>query len=91
MELGKRVRQWWNRLRGHAPPPARPNPPRSDRVGAHSADPDSTVTDASGTFKLSVEGEPDRKTHKRSSAGFDPYSSDGGFAKPSGWDNISRK
>jgi hypothetical protein len=53
---------------------------------------DSLDPPAKGELRLTVEGpvvEQDGAGPRR--AGFDPYSSDGGYAKPRSWDDVSRK
>lgn len=78
MDLGDRLRHWWDRVRGYEPPTAKP-------------------VARTQPLKLSVEGSPTQTTSesKRKSrhgeAGFDPYSSTGGYHKPRTWDDIHRK
>jgi len=102
MDLGERFGKLWERLRGrdYQEPTATPPPPvrrRNQRKGI-ARDPagarpiDSIEPPAKTELRLTVEGpvdEPDED--ERARAGFDPYSSDGGFAKPRSWDDVSRK
>jgi hypothetical protein len=95
--LGTRLSQWWERVRGRdeEPPTAAPtrSPPARKPQAARAIRPLQPGT-ASGELKLSVDGEPDGATMGESrpgAAGFDPYSSDGGYGKPRGWDDVHRK
>jgi hypothetical protein len=102
MELGERFGKLWERLLGReyqeptatAPPPGRR---RNQRKGI-ARDPacaraiDSIEPPPKAELRLTVEGpvdKPDADGRRR--AGFDPYSSDGGFSKPRSWDGVSRK
>lgn len=90
MPLGGRLHRWWERLRGRDEPVAA-------RVMRHPAAgrPLGKVppTSPGGELKLRVEDEPAAPAggqHTRE-AGFDPYASDGGYAKPSAWERVDRK
>jgi hypothetical protein len=102
MDLGEKFGKLWERLRGREyheptatpPPPARRRNQRKgiapDPAGARAID--SIDPPAKGELRLTVEGpvdEPDEAGPRR--AGFDPYSSDGGYAKPRSWDDVPRK
>ena len=72
------LRAWWQRLKGgDAKPPGvapRPVRPRKDN------DPDPG---------LSLVDDPLAKPRSRGrTAGFDPYSSDGGYSKPHSWERL---
>ena len=74
-----RLSDWWRRLRG------RPlEPPRQPR--ATPARPSAALTKG-GELELADEASP-KKPRRTAAAGFDPYASDGGFAKPGKWDRI---
>jgi hypothetical protein len=50
--------------------------------------------DAGDEGKWSIEGSPDgavKRNLRGVQPGFDPYSSDGGYAKPRGWDDVQHK
>lgn len=71
------VRTWWRKLTGGrsagAPPPA-----------THKAVPKAPVTTG-----LELADPPAQKKPSRvGAAGFDPYSSDAGFAKPHSWERV---
>jgi len=102
MDLGERFGKLWERLLGREyqeptatpPPPARRRNQRKgiarDPAGARAID--SIDPPAKSELRLTVEGpvdEPGGDGRRR--AGFDPYASDGGFAKPRSWDDVSRK
>ena len=74
----------------------RPRPRSARSAGEQAAREIRPVNTPSGRseLKLSVEGKPDgapRPKSRTGSAGFDPYSSDAGYAKPHGWDDVSHK
>ena len=95
MELGKRLRRWWHRVRGRDDEPATASPIKG-AAGEHAMPgirPVKTAP-ASDELKLAAEGTPgDDPAHKShpATAGFDPYSSDAGYAKPRGWEEIQHK
>jgi hypothetical protein len=97
MALGTRLTQWWERVRGRDEEPATAAStriPADHKPQAARAIRPLKAGAASGELKLSVDGEADDATTGRSrpgAAGFDPYSSDGGYGKPRGWDDIHRK
>ncbi|MCJ7452741.1 MAG: hypothetical protein MUO39_09755 [Steroidobacteraceae bacterium] len=69
------LRAWWQKLMGKsAEVPAPPSPaPRS----------------APESGGLELADEPDRTEHGRvGTAGFDPYTSDAGYAKPHSWERV---
>jgi hypothetical protein len=97
MALGTRLTQWWERVRGRDEEPATAAPTRNPAglkpQAARAIRPLKAGT-TSGELKLSVDGEPDGAATGRSrpgAAGFDPYSSDGGYGTPRGWDDVHRK
>ena len=95
MELGERLNRWWDRVRGRDEEPATAYPkPRSASEHAVPETPAVKTPSASDELKLSVEGKangaPRQKSHT-GTAGFDPYSSDAGYSKPHGWEDVSRK
>jgi hypothetical protein len=100
MDLGERFGKLWGRLRGRGyeePTATPPQPVRrrnqrkgiaSDPSGAQAID---SIDPPGRELKLTVEGPVDEPGGGRPRDGFDPYSSDGGFAKPRSWDDVSRK
>jgi len=95
MELGERLNRWWDRVRGRDDEPATAAA-RTRSAGEQAAReirPVNAPSDRS-ELKLSVEGKangaPRQKSHT-GTAGFDPYSSDAGYSKPHGWEDVSRK
>jgi hypothetical protein len=101
MDLGGRFGKLWERLRGrgYEEPTARPPGPvrrRSQRKGiAHDpagAQAIDSIDLPNGELRLTVEGPVDAPgAVSRQESGFDPYSSDGGFAKPRSWEDVGRK
>ena len=96
MDLGNRLQRWWDRVRGYEPPAARPVDHAARRKAATpAAQPIRPVagTEPGESLKLSVEGKPTQGSRKpgHGGAGFDPYSSTGGYGKPRGWDDVPRK
>lgn len=104
MELGERFGKLWERLLGREyqeptatpPPPARRGTQRKGiaraPAGARAIDPIEPIEAAKGALRLKVEGRVDETDGGgRRRSGFDPYSSDGGFAKPRSWDDVGRK
>ncbi|MEY2921264.1 MAG: hypothetical protein RL261_2569 [Pseudomonadota bacterium] len=95
MELGERLIRWWDRVRGRdeEPPTASPEPRSAGEQAGREIRPVNAPS-GSSEFKLSVEDTADGSPRPKSrvgTAGFDPYSSDAGFAKPHGWDDVSHK
>jgi hypothetical protein len=99
MDLGARFGRLWQRLLGRehqpptAPPPARRRNQRKRIArapdGARAVD---SIDPPKGGLQLTVEDPADKpEAGARHGAGFDPYSSDGGFARPRSWDDVSRK
>jgi hypothetical protein len=72
--------QWWNRLTDKRPPP----PPSIHRPPAAPAP---RRASAEGELSLADDYAPPR-SGRHGSAGFDPYGSDAGFAKPHSWERI---
>ena len=70
---------WWRRLRGTQPEPA-------ERPAA-TARPAKPKPTAAGELEL-AEGATQKRPKRTAAAGFDPYASDGGFAKPSTWERL---
>jgi hypothetical protein len=102
MDLGGKFGKLWERLLGreYLEPTAAPPPPvrRSNQRKGIARDPsgaraiDSIDPPANGELRLTVEGPVDEPDDAgRRGAGFDPRSSDGGYAKPRSWDDVSRK
>jgi hypothetical protein len=102
MDLGEKFGRLLERLLGreYQEPTAAPPPParRSNQRKGIARDPaaaraiDSIDPPAGGELRLTVEGPVDEANGAgRRLAGFDPYASDGGFAKPSSWDDVPRK
>jgi hypothetical protein len=78
--------RWWQRLTGRDSPansaPARPTPQPRPAAG-------SPKTPAAKPEGLELADTPQPKKPGRvGAAGFDPYSSDGGYAKPGTWDRV---
>ena len=71
------VRDWWRRLTGRraepSAPPAKPQAPPKPPAASGLQ-----LTDAPG----------DKKPSKVGAAGFDPYASDAGYAKPHSWERV---
>ena len=71
------VRKWWQKLTGREPerPPVaeKPRPPEKTTEA-----PGLQLSDAAGEAKSSRVG----------AAGFDPYASDAGYAKPHSWERV---
>lgn len=90
MPLGGRLQRWWERLRGRDEPVAA-------RVKRHpvAGRPLGKVppTTPGGELKLSVEDESTAPAsgQRGRATGFDPYASDGGYAKPRAWERVNRK
>ena len=72
--------QWWNQLTGNrsAPPPSNRRPPAAPAPRRPSDEEELSLAD-----DYSPPG-----SGRHGSAGFDPYSSDAGFAKPHSWERI---
>jgi hypothetical protein len=73
-----RLRDWWRRLTGGTPEvhePPRRIVPKTDPAPP----PDGLQV---------VEPPPARKPSRVGAAGFDPYSSDAGYAKPHSWERV---
>jgi hypothetical protein len=78
----QRLRGLWLRLTGRSPAataPQRPEPRIQRPAAPEPRDP--------GELRL-VDGAPPRPGRRAGAAGFDPYSSDAGFAKPHSWERI---
>jgi hypothetical protein len=74
------LRDWWEQLTGRAA--ASREAPRKEPPATRAQ----TARPAEG-LKLADEA-PKGKTSRVGQAGFDPYSSDAGFAKPHSWERI---
>ncbi len=95
MDLGDRLQQWWDRVRGCEQPAASPQSPSSGAgsAGARSVRP-VMGQGPSGPLMLSVENKPRPAGPTRArfkEAGFNPYENTGGYRKPRGWDDVQRK
>lgn len=76
-----RLRDWWDRVTGRAPAAAGVRHERTPKGPAR--------PDAKPPGELSLADEPPkRKTSKTGQSGFDPYSSDAGYAKPHSWERV---
>ena len=76
-----RLRDWWDRVTGRAPAAAGLRHERATQAHAR--------TDPRPPGELSLADEPpQQKTPRTGQAGFDPYSSDAGYAKPHSWERI---
>jgi hypothetical protein len=73
------LNDWWNRLTGRATKPA-PTPGRRPATKPQSQA-------SSGGLSL-AEDPPKQQPRRHRSAGFDPYESDAGEAKPHAWERI---
>jgi hypothetical protein len=72
------LRTWWQKLMG-----------KGAEVPAPSPAPGPASRSAPGPEGLELANEPDRTEHGRvGAAGFDPYSSDAGYAKPHSWERV---
>jgi hypothetical protein len=79
--------RWWRKLTGRTSTtaPAPDHRPARPEVSPRSQGKPSP-TEPRG---LELAGQPPPKKPSRvGAAGFDPYSSDGGYAKPGGWDRV---
>jgi hypothetical protein len=74
------LRDWWERLTGRAA--ASQEAPRKAPPAARAR-----PAEPSGALELDDET-PKAKPSRVGQAGFDPYSSDAGFAKPHSWERI---
>jgi hypothetical protein len=72
------VRRWWQKLTGREP--ERPPVARQPR-------PPEKTPEASG-LQLSDSPRQEAKSSKVAAAGFDPYASDAGYAKPHSWERV---
>jgi hypothetical protein len=73
--------RWWGRLTGRKPATATAAPsPAKPQV--------KTATAGPGELEL-AERPPPKKPSRLGAAGFDPYASDGGYAKPGTWDRVN--
>ncbi len=76
-----RLSDWWDRVTGRAPAPVEARHPRVPK--AHDG------TDSRSPGELSVVDEPPKqKAPRTGEPGFDPYSSDAGYAKPHSWERV---
>jgi hypothetical protein len=74
------LRDWWEHLTGRAAASQAAPRKAPPAAAAHQATP-------SGGLELADEA-PKTKPSRVGQAGFDPYSSDAGFAKPHSWERI---
>jgi len=75
-----RLRDWWNRVTGAAVAGA---------ANARRAPPARSRPPPGSSSELSLEDSPPQSRARRAGrAGFDPYSSDGGFSKPHSWERL---
>jgi hypothetical protein len=81
-----RVGDWWRRLLGRPAKPTASSRPATPRRSPAAA-PKTPAPAEPGELTL-AEGPPARKKPRVGAAGFDPYSTDGGYAKPGGWDRV---
>lgn len=76
-----RVADWWRRLtaaRGRQQAAASPSSRRPAPQPASEED----------ALSIAPDPKPARRAARTGAAGFDPYSSDGGYAKPHSWERI---
>lgn len=74
------LRDWWSSLTGHATKPAAAPARRPAAKKPQSP---------AGDDALSLAEDPPKQPERRhGSAGFDPYASDAGYAKPHSWERI---
>jgi hypothetical protein len=79
-----RIGDWWRLLLGRSGKPVTPIPPSTARTTARQK----PAPDDSGELTLAKGPPSSRKPSRVGAAGFDPYSSDGGYAKPGRWDRL---
>jgi len=77
-----RLSQWWQRVRAGRGSHQPGRSPASRPAKSGSSDDDTGLAIAPDPEKVV------RRTARTGAAGFDPYSSDGGYAKPSSWDRL---
>jgi hypothetical protein len=77
----RRLRDWWERMTGRTPAAA------ESRDEPAPKGPGRTDAKASGELSL-ADGPPKQKPSRTGQSGFDPYSSDAGFAKPHSWERV---
>ena len=76
-----RLRDWWDRVTGRAPAATESRYKRAPKAHAH--------PDPKAPGELSLTDEPPKqRTPKTGQSGFDPYSSDAGYAKPHSWERV---
>lgn len=76
-----RLRDWWDRVTGRAAATAAGPHRRTPQAGPQ--------PDRKPPGELSLADEPpQQKASATGRAGFDPYSSDAGFAKPHSWERV---
>lgn len=76
-----RLQTWWQRLTGARPEPDRKSAPKPVSVAVAKAD------DAS-QLEIVDSVDPRKRPSRVGEVGFDPYSSDAGYAKPHSWERI---
>ena len=76
-----RLRDWWDRVTGRAPATTELRHERSPKAHAQ-ADPNPP-----GELSLADEATK-QKSARTGPSGFDPYSSDAGYAKPHSWERV---
>ena len=76
-----RLRDWWDRVTGPTPAAVELRHERTPKTRAR------TAPKPPGELSLADEP-PKQKTSKTGRSGFDPYSSDAGYAKPHSWERI---
>lgn len=76
-----RLRDWWDRMTGRIPAATNARPEEAAQARARQ--------DSGPPGELSLAGEPPKpKGSRTGQAGFDPYSSDAGYAKPHSWERV---
>ncbi len=76
-----RVAYWWQRLTaGRRRPAAVASPSSTGRAPGPAAE--------DGPLSIAPDPKPVRRAARTGAAGFDPYSSDGGYAKPHSWERV---
>jgi len=76
-----RLRDWWNRVTGRNPATTELRHGRAPEAHSQAA------SEPPGGLSL-ANGPRQQRNSKTGQSGFDPYSSDAGFAKPHSWERV---